>query len=125
MTSSELQEKAAKFGYHGLFGHRETLQEAYDYAMQLIDTIPPEDRIAVMTGLHVLMNTIAIERAKEKPLPEQIRNFLQKAYCMELDIYVNVMGTEDGWKEMQANVQRWYCNLDSSEAKRFLDWCEK
>jgi len=42
-----------------LFAERETIAEAMTFAYELIHTIKPQDRIAALTALHVLANTIA------------------------------------------------------------------
>ena len=42
-----------------LFAERATIPEAMTYAYELIHTIQPQDRIAALTALHVLANTIA------------------------------------------------------------------
>ena len=51
-----------------MFAERATIDEAMNYAYELIHTLRPQDRIAAITALHVLTNTIAntysIHRAK-------------------------------------------------------------
>jgi len=42
-----------------LFAERATIPEAMTYAYELIHTLRPQDRIAALTALHVLTNTIA------------------------------------------------------------------
>jgi predicted TPR repeat methyltransferase len=42
-----------------MFAERATIQEAMTYAYELIHTLRPQDRIAAITALHVLTNTIA------------------------------------------------------------------
>lgn len=42
-----------------LFAERATIAEAMTFAYELIHTIKPQDRIAALTALHVLANTIA------------------------------------------------------------------
>ena len=42
-----------------IFSERATIAEAMGYAYELIHTIQPQDRIAALTALHVLANTIA------------------------------------------------------------------
>ena len=46
---------------NNLFSDRATIDEAMTYAYELIHTIRPQDRIAALTALHVLANTIANE----------------------------------------------------------------
>ena len=50
--------------YSPLFAERDTLQEAYDYAMEIAKA--SENPAAVTTAIHVMMNTIAkvIEKAE-------------------------------------------------------------
>jgi hypothetical protein len=42
-----------------LFAERATIAEAMTFAYGLIHTLRPQDRIAALTALHVLTNTIA------------------------------------------------------------------
>ena len=42
-----------------LFAERATVGEAMTFAYELIHTIQPQDRIAALTALHVLANTVA------------------------------------------------------------------
>lgn len=51
----------AKSLQHSLFATRETVEEAFGYAYQIIETLPQEDKMGVYTAVHVLMNTIAEE----------------------------------------------------------------
>lgn len=60
------KEQATKYGYHGLFAERETSQEAYDYARKVIDAIPEDCRLHVTTAVQVVINTLAVERVKER-----------------------------------------------------------
>ena len=45
--------------YSPIFGERETVQEAYEYAMSIAEA--SNNKTAVMVALHVLMNSIAKE----------------------------------------------------------------
>ena len=45
--------------YSPLFAERDTLKEAYDYAMEIAKA--SENPAAVTTAIHVMMNTIAKE----------------------------------------------------------------
>lgn len=122
-SDNETKKRAAKYGYFGMFSHRDTLQEALDYATDLMNTLSPGDNTAGMIGLMVFVNTVALAKASEKPLEDKFRNMLQKAYCMEKCEYEELFD-DGGWGSMQRDVQRWYCNLDSSQSKKFVDWCE-
>ena len=44
-----------------LFGARESLQEAINYAYTLIESLTPEQRVGAYTVLHVVLNTVALE----------------------------------------------------------------
>ena len=44
-----------------LFATRETVKEAYDYAMEVAHACGVDNKMAVITAIHVLMNTIAQE----------------------------------------------------------------
>ena len=50
-----------------MFAERATIQEAMTYAYELINTLRPQDRIAAITALHVLTNTIANTIAAQEP----------------------------------------------------------
>jgi len=53
MTAHEL----ALSIYSPMFGERETLKEAYEYVTQLAKA--SDDSVALLTAVHVMMNTIA------------------------------------------------------------------
>ena len=61
-------EQLAKSIEHGLFGKRDSLEEAVAYAYDRIFAcgIKKEDHIFVVTGLQVLLNTLAEEIRKAK-----------------------------------------------------------
>ncbi len=42
-----------------LFATRDTLEDAYKYAADIINTLPTHDQIAVHTAMQVVINTIA------------------------------------------------------------------
>ena len=44
-----------------LFATKDSLQEAYSYTYEIINALPPEHRAGVITGVQVLINTIAEE----------------------------------------------------------------
>ena len=46
---------------HSLFATRDSVEDAFDYAYSIIQTLPEQDRLAAYTALHVLVNTIAEE----------------------------------------------------------------
>jgi hypothetical protein len=50
-----------------LFAERATIAEALTFAYELIHTIQPRDRIAALTALHVLANTIANTITAQEP----------------------------------------------------------
>lgn len=52
-----------------LFATRETIEEAYSYAADIINTLPTHEQIAVHTAIQVLINTIA----------EQVKNLTEEA----------------------------------------------
>ena len=57
MTNLEL----AKVIRQDMFADRKTIGEAYKYAFELINSIRDSDRIAAITALMVVSNTIAKE----------------------------------------------------------------
>ena len=44
-----------------LFSTRDSLEEAHAYAMEIVNTLPPEHRIGVLTAINVLTNTAISE----------------------------------------------------------------
>jgi hypothetical protein len=57
MTNIEL----AKTIRNGLFADRETVEEAWEYAFEMINTLRDSDKMVATTALMVLMNTISKE----------------------------------------------------------------
>lgn len=57
MTNQELSELLKQ----GIFGDRETIQEAYNYLQDMINTLDKADRFPITTAVHVLLNTISNE----------------------------------------------------------------
>jgi hypothetical protein len=47
-----------------LFATRDTIEDAYKYAADIINTLPTHEQIAVHTAMQVVINTIA-ERVKQ------------------------------------------------------------
>ena len=44
---------------NGMFAKRETTNQALNYAYDLIDSIEGADKVAAMTALHVVLNTVS------------------------------------------------------------------
>ena len=44
---------------HGLFGERDTIDEATEYFEDVVRAMPVEDRMPIMTGFYVFWNTLA------------------------------------------------------------------
>ena len=44
---------------HGLFGKRDTIQEATEYFEEMVRAFPSEDRMPMYTAFYVFWNTIA------------------------------------------------------------------
>lgn len=61
--SPEQANVANELGYMGMFAERDTLQEAYNYADKLIQSLKETDRVGMYTALHVLVNTYAVQIA--------------------------------------------------------------
>ncbi len=53
--SEELVKVAAELGYVGLVSHRDTIQEAYDYAVEFANS-----EEASLIPLHLMINTMAL-----------------------------------------------------------------
>ena len=56
----------------------------------------------------------------------ELRNILRAVYCLDYDDYLGIMGDPRSdysmgkWKLMQSDFTRWFCDLDSENAKKFL-----
>jgi len=44
---------------HGLFGERDTIEEAVEYWEEIMKAMPEQDRLPIMTGFYVFWNTLA------------------------------------------------------------------
>ena len=44
----------------GLFGSRDTLQDAESYMMDIIEAMPNDERLPMLTGFYVFWNTLAL-----------------------------------------------------------------
>ena len=45
---------------HGLFGSRNTLDDAQTYMMDIIEAMPNDERLPMLTGFYVFWNTLAL-----------------------------------------------------------------
>ena len=45
---------------HGLFGSRDTLDDAQTYMMDIIEAMPNNERLPMLTGFFVFWNTLAL-----------------------------------------------------------------
>jgi hypothetical protein len=51
---------------NGFFSDRDTLAEAWEYASRVVNALPPHDRLAVVTAMMVVINTLAkLEQDKD------------------------------------------------------------
>jgi hypothetical protein len=55
MTNAELAQSIR----HDLFADRSTVKQAWDYAFEVINRLRDDDKVAAMTAMMVLMNTIS------------------------------------------------------------------
>ena len=55
MTNAELAQSIR----HDLFANRSTVKQAWDYAFEVMDRLRDDDKVAAMTAMMVLMNTIS------------------------------------------------------------------
>jgi hypothetical protein len=56
----------AKSIRHNLFADRDTVKEAWDYAFDVMNRFRDSEKVAAMTALMVLMNTISKEIIKNE-----------------------------------------------------------
>ena len=59
------KKKAQDMGYSGIFASRETIGEAIEYFNMIIESLPPSDRIAVITAVQVVENTKILSRLSQ------------------------------------------------------------
>ena len=45
---------------HGLFGCRDTLEDAQEYMLDIINAMPKDERMPMWTGFYVFWNTLAL-----------------------------------------------------------------
>lgn len=82
VPSPELLQEATRYGYTGFFVHKDTVQEAYDYALDIVKELGT-DGARMMLGLQVLLNTLAIGTAKHIRVIKQLEELARatKCYC--------------------------------------------
>ncbi len=87
IDGSELNEgRATRFGYMGLFAHRDSLREAMDDAMSMIEgSYPKGERGAAMTALMITINTYALLMAEQRVVVNELRELARatEAYCIQ------------------------------------------
>lgn len=60
-----IEKIAIEYGYCGLFATPENTQECYNSLMDYLnDNVKPADRIRIITGIHMLINSYAIQCAE-------------------------------------------------------------
>lgn len=62
--NNQAKKRAYQYGYMDLFASRDTLAEALAYADSVISTLPNEHQMPAFAALHVVLNTVAMHRAK-------------------------------------------------------------
>jgi hypothetical protein len=65
--TEENQEKAMEMGYFGFFSERDSVQEAYNYALSIAEACG-DDKPWVITAIQVLVNTYAVQIAKDEDI---------------------------------------------------------
>ena len=56
----KLQERAEKLGHCAMFADKESLQEANEYALEVLNTLHGDARIAALTAYQVMFNTMVL-----------------------------------------------------------------
>jgi len=51
---------------NGLFADRDSVSEAWEYAFEVLNSLPAKNRVAATTAMMVLINTIAKEIIKNE-----------------------------------------------------------
>ena len=62
MINKNKEQKMTKVNItrQGLFGSRETLDDAQEYMMDIIGAMPNNERLPMLTGFYVFWNTLAL-----------------------------------------------------------------
>ncbi len=85
VDGSELNERrAARFGYVGIFAHRDSRHEAYDDAMHMVNgNYAHNDRLSAITALMLVINTNALILAEQREVINELRELARatQAYC--------------------------------------------
>lgn len=65
---------------------------------------------------------------KNSEKADLVRKACVKAYNMDLDEFATMYGEQEAneyirtkWQKMQRNFSRWFCQLDSKMAKKFVE----
>ncbi len=67
----ELATEAAQYGYIGLIAHRDTMNDAYGYALEVAETLE-DGKGPALIAVHILLNTHAIQWAKAVRVIEEL-----------------------------------------------------
>ncbi len=82
---TSLEQEATRFGYLGLFSHRETMGGAYNYAMGIVKAIPDSAAAHVITAIQVMVNTYALNQAKQRRVIAELEEMARASlsYCQD------------------------------------------
>ena len=70
---------------HGLFGSRDTLDDAQTYMMDIIEAMPNDERLPMLTGFYVFWNTLALNydvTLKEQKADYECKHFMNPDTCI-------------------------------------------
>lgn len=87
VDGSELNGKRSRrFGYVGLFAHRDSIQEAHDGALSMIEgAIPKDVQAHALTAMMIVQNTYALILGEQREVINELRELARatRAYCVQ------------------------------------------
>ena len=84
--SSFNEERSKQFGYVGLFSHRDSIQEAHDDALSMIENaVPKEVQAHALTAVMLVQNTNALIMGEQRDVINELRELARatEAYCIQ------------------------------------------
>ncbi len=79
-----LLEEAVRYGYHPIFAERKNMQKAYEYALGIAEACG-DDKVHVITAIHVMLNTHALGTARTRRVIRQLEEMARASlsYCQD------------------------------------------
>ncbi len=77
--------EAERYGYIGMFSDRKTMQEACTYSLEIADLCAAANKAHVVTAIHVMLNTHALEMVRTRRVIRQLEEMARASlsYCQD------------------------------------------